>query len=364
MMWMQRTYSYPLMGGVFIVIFLSLSQPAAAETVQCVNSYNGYQTRTYTLPANTLNPGPNQHNSLQTNAAAAQLDKGKTYFTLELTSFNDSQCVDGPCRNNIPGIAHRTWPINTCVAVCNVLNKACALAIVMDRGPNTQLRCRTIDANPALQAKLNMKGGTVPATYSLVAMPGEPCTFGNLQAPAIDPNMLNVQSVTSPISNAYGGNPYGNSGNLLSLLQPQQGMSVTTGQPAHASQGAYPSSAVPSTGTSGMTGETSSSVNAGSSSQNSGPGPAVATLLVQSDTVARGRTLTISWSSLGMSGIPQCRLGIAFPGGAEQVVKEENNGSEAVRVPISATTGQANVRLRCVSASGQAVEKTASVSVQ
>lgn len=362
---MRRVYeSAPLCGLFFSFLLLFISAPSAvAETVQCVNSYNGYQTRTYSLPPNTLNPGQDQHNTLQTNAAAASQNKGETYFTLELTSFNDSQCVDGPCRNNIPGIAHRTWLLNTCVAVCNVLTKACALAIVMDKGPNTQLRCRTIDANPALQAKLNMKGGTVPATYTLIAMPGEPCTLGNLQAPTVDPNILNVHSVSSPISSAYGGPAYGSGFNLQSLLQsPQQGIAVSTGVGAYPAQGAHPSSGVPgqpSIPTTPLVG--SQSTDGGASNL---PGPAVATLLSQTTTVTRGRTMTISWSSLGMSSLPQCRLAVTFPGSAEQVIQEDNNGSEMVRVPLSSGTGTANIRLRCVSAKGDAVEKTASVTVE
>lgn len=344
--------------GAILIMLISAALPAYAETVQCVNSYNGYQVKTYVLPANTLDPGQDQHNTLQTNAAAARQDMGKTYFTTELTSFNDSQCVDGPCRNNIPGIAHRTWPLNSCVAVCNVATRVCALALVMDKGPNTQLRCRTIDANPALQAKLNMKGGTIHAAYTLVAMPGEPCTLGNLASPAVDPSLLNIQSVSSPISGAYGGYSGGSSANLMQYLQsPQQGMAVSTGQPASPSQPAQPSTSV------GTSDQISGSVG-GSASVTSGPAPAVATLVTQSSEAIRGRQIIVSWSSLGMRTDQECSLAVVLPDAPEQLVKAANNGSETVHIPLTANQGTATFRLRCNSVSAQTIEKTVSVTVQ
>lgn len=165
----------------------------------------------------------------------------------------------------------------------------------------------------------------------------------------------------SPVT-GLGAPVYGNSALSALFSPPQQGIAVSTGVGAYPAQGAHPSSGVPgqpSIPTTPLVG--SQSTDGGASNL---PGPAVATLLSQTTTVTRGRTMTISWSSLGMSSLPQCRLAVTFPGSAEQVIQEDNNGSEMVRVPLSSGTGTANIRLRCVSAKGDAVEKTASVTVE
>jgi hypothetical protein len=144
--------------------------------------------------------------------------------------------------------------------------------------------------------------------------------------------------------------------------QPQQGMSVSTGQSAYPTQGAYPSQEaipnndIPITGTSGSSG--SSGAGGGT------PGPAVATMVVHTPVVSRGGTLLISWSSVNMSSIPLCRLSAALPGAEEASVKESNDGSEKIRVPVTTSVGEAAFRLRCVSASGQAVEKTATANIR
>lgn len=108
----------------------------------------------------------------KTDVSCAQKRIGKPTYTAELTSFNDSNCTWGACNNSVAGIAHRVWPPKSKVEVCNLKNGRCAVAIVMDRGPNVCLVKRTIDANPALQQALNMVGQTVPATYKLLSAPG------------------------------------------------------------------------------------------------------------------------------------------------------------------------------------------------
>ncbi len=346
----------PVVGFLALIIFAT---PATvfAEVVECVNSYSGYQVRRYELPPNTLNPGFNQHNSLRTDIEGAKRDMGKTFFTLELTSFNDSECADGPCRNTIPGIAHRTWPLNSCVAVCNVTNKACTTAIVMDRGPNTQLRCRTIDANPALQAKLNMQGGTVPATYSLIAFPGEPCSLGAARPTNVDLNSLNVSSRNISGYGGYGGGaPLGTS--PLSLSQPiQQVMQVSSGQ------------GVVSGGTTGTTGggtipnpRIQNDVPGVNSSPT--PGPGVATLIVQSQSIRRGNPIFVAWSTLGMKTDAVCELSLKLPTQAAGEVARGNGGSRPVTIPISAQTGTGEMILNCTPITGSAIEKRVSFIIE
>lgn len=143
--------------------------------------------------------------------------------------------------------------------------------------------------------------------------------------------------------------------------QPQQGIAVSTGQGAYPTRPASVSGAGVSNGGSNVGGNPVVGVGSDTSAA---PGPAVATLVVQSSTLYRGRIATVSWSSLGMSTLPQCRLGVTFPGSPEQTIREENSGSEQVRVPITASAGQAAFRLRCIATTGEAIEKTASVTVE
>ena len=222
---MFRSLGY-FVGGAVIFGVCILPTVTLAETVRCVNSYSVYQVKTYTLPPNTLDPGPNQHNSLSTNAAAAQGDIGKTFFTSELTSFNDVNCAGGQCKNNIPGIAHRTWPLNSCVVVCNSQNQRCAVAIVMDRGPNTRLGCRTIDANPALQTVLAMRGGNVPATYQLRSLPPTRCELIPVNISADAPSVSITRS-GSPFSNLNQATPVGFSSIANRAVQPSAASGVS-----------------------------------------------------------------------------------------------------------------------------------------
>lgn len=354
---------------VFFVPFL-----AYAETVRCINSYNVYQEKTYTLPEGTLNPGPNQLRSVGPNPATAAGDIDKTFFTPELSEFNDSNCGGSPCRNDLPGLAHRTWPKGSCVAVCNVQSKICAVAVIMDHGPNVALGCRTIDANPTLRRVLNMKSGLVPATYKLLSLPGKPCDLGSagggiIGTSDINLNDLNMSNSRSPLYSDYGaysgyGSALGGSGaspfalggggqSPFAMGSGEQGMSVSTGQGAYASQGAQSSG-----GTAG-TGGTSSGGNSSGA-----PGPAEATIVAQSSTASRGKQVVISWSSIGMRSDQKCRLTISLPQAEALTVTEENQGSQPVRISLTAAQGTAMFRLRCTPLLGQPIEKSVPVVIQ
>lgn len=221
--------------GLFAALIVTTSISYAADTP---------------LPPDTplpraVSPGANQM-KLGTNAAAAQKDVGITFSTPELSHFNDRTCADGPCRNNIPGIAHRSWPLNSCVAVCNLQNKRCAMAIIMDRGPAEWLTRRTIDANPALRQVLGMgNSGLVPATYKLESLPGK----GECKTGTVDSGKLQVSGIDPYNVQAYSGQPTGQSqtvGQAYQSNQPtQQGypqaMPSQQAQPVYQQGGAQPS---------------------------------------------------------------------------------------------------------------------------
>ena len=189
-------------------------------------------------------PGENQMR-LGTNAAAAQGDIGITFFTPELTNFNNQQCANGPCQNSILGIAHRSWPLGSCVDVCIPRSNKCAEAIVMDRGPGERLRQRTIDANPALTAQLGLSG-IEQATYKLISLSDKPCNAGRLpdgsiQVSGYDPyNLGNNGDITGSPTNV--GYPTG--GTLSQALAPQQQFSQQYPQQAYNVQ--QPASVQPS----------------------------------------------------------------------------------------------------------------------
>jgi len=174
--------------------------------ITCFNDYNGRKL-TYTLPNGAENPGLDQHLTLSGPAGngSAPGIKGKTFYTPEMTVFDDATigCAWGACNNSTPGIAHRTWPKDACVAVCDLKTQRCGVGIVMDRGPNTKLGCRTIDANPAMKNILGASG-IGPASYKLIALPGEPCNPGGLTGVSAG-DMANISA--SSATQAYSAPP-------------------------------------------------------------------------------------------------------------------------------------------------------------
>jgi hypothetical protein len=63
--------------------------------------------------------------------------------------------------------------MGTRLEVCNLkIPGLCAIATVVDRGPADYLQNRTIDAYSTLSTALQMRCGTVPATYKVLSGPG------------------------------------------------------------------------------------------------------------------------------------------------------------------------------------------------
>lgn len=343
-----RAFSFFLAAAAFVPVF------AFGETVQCVNSYSGQQVKTYSLPAGTLNPGLNQHNALATNAAAAQQDIGKTFFTTELTSFNDQQCTDGPCRNNIPGIAHRTWPLNSCVAVCSAHNRRCVIAIVMDKGPNTQLRCRTIDANPALQQELDMRGGTIQASYQLLSIPPALCTPGSMGgAPALQAGQTTIRTSNVGTSN-IGGNQFGglySASSAYPSLGAYAGYSPISIPQTAVSQGA------PRPTVSGVPSSAGEAVQTGAVQ---GSGYAAIQIMARPTVIRPGRTALLSWTSVGMRP-GSCTVRLQ---GVSETIASAPEGSQQFIVPADAPQGTITFELVCMTVSGEVVASEAEVTIQ
>lgn len=251
---------------IFLPALFFWVSPLYAQQVTCVDSYAGTtKTMSYTLPAGTNNPGPNQLNSLKTDAAGAQADMGKTFYTVMLTAFNDAAigCANGPCENNVPGTAHRTWPLGSCVAICNVENSKCAVAKIMDRGPNTGLKCRTIDANPPLQRALGMNGKNVKATYRLLSL-GSGNGRSNTCGQNADFASVNV-GPGSPVSTMAGG--------ALDQALSSQGNTAPGAFANGAAPGAFANGAAPGAfggGSGGGSGSGSGSSGSGSGSSGGG----------------------------------------------------------------------------------------------
>jgi hypothetical protein len=179
-------------------------------------------------------PGPDQmgpitHNGMSPQRAAQYIEQ--TFYTKELTTFNDFKCASGMCPNQVLGIAHRTWPLGSKVEVCNSNTGKCTApdnpAVVMDRGPGTWLTQRTIDANGLLAAALGLNGRN-PATYKLLSVPGVSTTAA--------PSGLTV----APISSQYRGGatnptiPAGNPGYNPAITRaaacPASGLCATSTQ--------------------------------------------------------------------------------------------------------------------------------------
>lgn len=92
------------------------------------------------------------------------------------------------------------------------------------------------------------------------------------------------------------------------------------------------------------------------------PPKAVAVLIAQPSQVARGGTITVSWSSVGMSASAPCQIRLevgtstsAFAGG--------NEGSKQFGTNASTTPGTQKFILQCTAQTGEAVEQSATVTI-
>lgn len=298
----------------------------------------------------------------QTDIACAQKRVGIPTYTSEMSVFNDSKCTWGPCNNSIPGIAHRTWPPGAKVEVCDLRTGVCAIAQVMDRGPNVCLMRRTIDANPALKAALRMTSGLDPATYKLLsadgvlqtAQPSGP-TSVSLEAIRAANSAYNANggafpgmrysAIQTPWGMGYIGTPAGGSSpyaNMTSLpqLNPAQAVSQSLAQDA---------SSTPIVAQQQPYGQ--------SGAVRSLPVDPAAFIIVQPREVVGGKSLVVSWTSVGMDTSNSCKV-IA----AQQVLSQTNEGSAAVST-TSFPKGDVVFKLQCVSLGGAAFERSASAKI-
>ena len=152
---------------------------------------------------------------------------------------------------------------------------------------------------------------------------------------------------------AYGGG-YRNSGygSPLGYNQSQQIIQPSISSPVSSSAGGSSSlgglSSTPGTNND-VSGVNSSSV----------PGPAVATLIVQSQSVRRGNPILVAWSTLGMKTDSVCTLTFAGAG-----VAQGNGGARPVTIPLSAQAGIGDIVLSCNPMSGAVLEKRASFTIE
>lgn len=297
-------------------------------------------------------PGQNQMR-LGTDAEAAKRDVGVTFYTPELSEFNDRTCADGPCRNSIPGIAHRSWPLNSCVAVCSLKSLKCALAIVMDRGPAEWLRSRTIDANPALSRLIQVNGLT-PATYKLVSIEGD-CPAGALEGNA---NPVTGFDPYNPAA-APAARPAANTG---ISLPPYTAGSASVSAPLSGSSYIQSSLNSPVSGTAGLAGSSSADASLSSSSQASGTAVRsapehAAALFTQPSSVPRGDPVVVSWTSVGMSAAQPCLL---LEG--TTTLARKNEGTLVFKTADSAR-GTLVFSLACTPLSGSPIRLTRSLRI-
>lgn len=148
----------------------------------------------------------------------------------------------------------------------------------------------------------------------------------------------------------YVSNPPGTS--PFAYNQPPQVMQASVGQGATASGGA-------SSAGGGTTINASIQNDVPGVNSSSVPGPAVATLVVQAQSVRRGNPILVAWSTLGMKTDNVCRLTFA----GEQVA-QGNGGARPVTIPLSAQAGIGVIVLTCNPMSGAALEKRASFTIE
>ncbi len=324
------------------------------------------------LTAEALRPDAGQMKIGSIPAGVAEGYVGTTYFTPELSHFNDAMCANGPCDNSTPGIAHRSWPLGSVVEVCNRENGICANAVVMDRGPSERLVNRTIDANPALRSALQMSGGLVPATYTLLSVPGSSVAAAPVGSDVSVAGGAKIPTGASPFSGITsteigrlaslgGGSPFANLTPAPSNYFPQSSPPPSYTTPVSASQVQTQTSApVSSTGVNTSSSIARQLLDAMQTTQTAAPKvPPVATIVAQPLSVVRGNPVTVSWSSVGMSAITPCVVRLN-----ETVLGTKNAGTKHVATTASTARGTMTFRLQCITLGGQTVQKSVSVTVR
>ncbi|OGG75726.1 hypothetical protein A3A41_01875 [Candidatus Kaiserbacteria bacterium RIFCSPLOWO2_01_FULL_54_22] len=314
-------------------------------------------------------------------AAQAEQYVGTTFYTRELSHFNDAMCANGPCDNSTPGIAHRNWPLGSVVEVCNQQNGVCANAVVMDRGPNERLTARTIDANPALRSALQMQGGLTPATYTLLSVPGgsqvaqgvgsgvtpsgtDTRISGSSPFTSITSNQTGrYTGQTSPFANVTPApsNYFASAPRTTSAPAPYPVTSVAPIQISAQPQPLtvfQPSAPVEQ---SSVAQQLLQALNGGQPAPTTQGPPqttrAVAAILAQPRSVTRGNPVALSWSSVGMKTSSPCivRMGPA-------ILAQKNQGSKIIPVGLGAQSPIV-FTLTCTTPVGETIEKATSVAV-
>lgn len=92
------------------------------------------------------------------------------------------------------------------------------------------------------------------------------------------------------------------------------------------------------------------------------PPKAVAVLIAQPSQVARGGTVTVSWSSVGMSASSPCQIRLEF-GTSTSAFAGGNEGSKQLSMNASTTPGTQKFILQCTAQAGEAVEQSATVTI-
>lgn len=171
-----------------------------------------------------------------------------------------------------------------------------------------------------------------------------------------DPNAPNVdafRAIAPYLTNGYassnagalGGSPFG-------YNQSQQVIQPSISSPVSSSAGG-------SSGLGGFSSTPGTNNDVSGVNSSSVPGPAVATLVVQSQSVRRGNSVLVAWSTLGMKTDSVCKLTFA---GTE--VAQGNGGARPVTIPLSAQTGTGEIVLSCNPMSGAALEKRVSFTIE
>ncbi len=269
-------------------------------------------------------------------------------YTAKMTTFSDVRCAGGPCNHAIAGIAHRVFPLNCKVEVCNLKNGLCAVGIVMDRGPNVCFPDRVIDANIKLKADLRLTGSD-EASYKLLSCPGvtetaEPSgpARASLEAlieaqkrgdfaPGYGPQQT-YTAVNTPWGPGYLGTP------------PPLNSSIYTGQqtnpfmiPPNPYQPYPQSTPTPSSATSAS---------------------AIGDILAQPKSIKSGWNIVVSWSSVNMSDSEPCKIFV----NDTQFLAQGNEGTR--KIQAGPGLGPESFTMKCKDSKGNAFEQKDSVVVQ
>jgi rare lipoprotein A (peptidoglycan hydrolase) len=297
---------------------------------------------------------------------------GVPTYSAKITIFKDAKCAGGACDHSKAGLAHRTFPLGCYVEVCNLdkPNRPCAVAVVMDRGPNVCLADRTVDANLGLARDLALTGSN-RVSYTLLSCPGiaesvKPSgpAEASLQALLEAQNSRNqlatnlpvgYTAVETPWGPGYMGTPpaagssaYGALGGMLSGANQNTGQNAAYTQRTQNPQ--YPTTP-PSTATTPGTPSNPPPVGAGR------PGAAIASVIVQPKQVNNGKTIIVSWTSVNMR-----------PNSCDVTMNgQQFFGANEGAQPLRTTTehvGMLLFVLRCTSIDGEIHQTRASVEIK